>query len=198
MSEKSKNNQEQRLDALIHNALHAMTPPVDAAKAKHEFIRRAHLRFPASEEPYPWSVLLWRHWRSMGTGLAYAACLAALMGYFAWRNPISERLDLARSSGVMQRAVEAIRIGAGSNARFAAGDVFRLQDGTRVECLTPTTLSVIFSASERRIRLHDGALEIHAATNVFAPFRVETSDARVTVTGTRFIVSTRMNGGLPY
>jgi ferric-dicitrate binding protein FerR (iron transport regulator) len=191
MSQSPEYNQDRDFDALIRGALQSMTPPVDAGQAKREFVRRAQQRFSAPEEPHPWSVSIGRRWRLAGAGLAYAACLAVMLGYFAWQNPIDARVESASPPGLIQSTVEAIRIGAGSNARFHAGDVLRLRDGTQVECLAPTTLSLRYDADARRILLHDGALEILAAEHPSAPFRVETSDARVTVTGTRFIVSTR-------
>ncbi|WEK45189.1 MAG: FecR family protein [Candidatus Andeanibacterium colombiense] len=65
---------------------------------------------------------------------------------------------------------------------------FRLADGSEVELNTDSALDLDFDGAGRSVRLRRGEAWFHVAKAGGKPFRVATSNALVTVTGTRFYV----------
>ena len=106
------------------------------------------------------------HWRR---GL-FAACFVLLLclSWFNW-NRITD-LTAYAATGIGERRQ------------------LTLVDGSQVELNTDSALDLDFDRSSRAVRLRRGEAWFHVAKAGGRPFRVATSNALVTVTGTRFYV----------
>jgi len=155
-------------------------PRHGAALARHEATLRRLMRLgdwqPAlSDGPNPdlFAPRTKRFSRFLPSGLAAAAAVAA--GLFLWP---TESLDVPQ---VAQKSY--LRV----NERQA------LPDGSIVELKDGSRMAVVFSDSERRVRLTGGEAHFTVASNPARPFIVESGDIEVRAVGTAFNVRLESN-----
>ncbi len=114
---------------------------------------------------------LWGPWVST----ALAASFALGLGYFAWRRPAQEVAPFVETAVTPIGSVRTLE----------------LPDGSLVRLNTDTGVEVVFTSSERRVRLNRGEALFTIAKNAARPFIVNAAGVHVRAVGTEFNIRLR-------
>ena len=150
-----------------------------------------------------------RGWFAPVAGWAWApACVLAVCGFFAyrayWEVPPGVRAEVVSVDGPAYRIAEdggrsigiGDQLGEGDQLRTGGGAhlVLRLTDGSKVEMNERSVLGVGVRGHNVTLSLFGGAVIVEAAHRTSGHMYVKTPDARVSVTGTVFSVSSGIKG----
>lgn len=91
----------------------------------------------------------------------------------------------------LQRAGLLPLLGSDLQTGLAERRPFTLDDGSRVVLNAQSRVDIAFSAKQRTLVLHEGALSIHVATDLQRPLSVSTAFGEARALGTRFSVTLR-------
>lgn len=116
----------------------------------------------------PWWIVRWPWW-ARG---AFAASLVMLFAYLAWWRPVPANVPYA------------------DQVTTTVGEVRSLltPDGSTIRLNTDSVIEIVFTATERRVRLNRGEAFFQVAKNPARPFVVSSAGVEVRAVGTEFDV----------
>ena len=191
MSEKNELLSKNREEILIRNALQQMDVPTNHHRLKQRFLQIAGEKFAVREHR-------WQSWKTRFISPQLAMMVTACYGIFLCgylfmvmaNSPISQVSYAESATATLQSWIVSFRSSKGLKIPFEAQSKLELQDGSVLHCLSPSTLSIVFTPEQRRIQLQEGTIAISVARNAKTHFIVAVNNTEIIATGTRFMVST--------